>query len=227
VEFKQLFSLDLNFNLWLWPRERLYLYTDTSFWGQKATPGITNPAQGQFDFSKREFDLNAGMAWNYWGPWEGRVFAYSFNNLNRGASQTVPTGFNDGVGLENRYYLSKTYADLGTSAYDVARASFLSLGYYPTKSMVDNQGNQFSPGPFARAYLTLDLWCDWCYLYSDLQLIADKTWRPTLLNVDSGLAMRPLNKLRRLEFRGGTLDSVDLQNNEKETSFYLSLRYIY
>jgi hypothetical protein len=226
-EFKQLFSLDLDLNVWLWRREGLYLFFDGRFWGQKAAPGITNPSQGPFDFSKREFDFSLGPAWNYYGNWEARAFGYSFNNLNRGTSQVAPTGFNDGVGLENRYYLGPVYAALGTPSFDQARASFVSLGYYPTKDMVDGDGVQFKPGPFARAYLTCDLFGDIVYAYADGQLVAERSCLLKLLTVDVGVAVRPFARVPRLEIRLGTEDAFDLQNREAETGLYGSLRYVY
>ncbi len=237
VEFKQLFSIDFNFNLLLWRQEGLYVFSDSSFWGQKSAPGITNPSQGAFDFSKREFDLSAGVAWNYYGSWEARLFAYSFNNLNRGISQVSPSGFTDGIGLENRYYIGQqfadrffigqTYANLGTAAFDPARASFVSMGYYPTKSMVDTAGKLFHPGWFARAYLTLDLWEDRWYLFGDVQFIAEQSFQTRLLNLDAGMAVRPIKAVPRLEFRLGTLDMFNLQGSDMETSFYVSIRYTF
>lgn len=186
-----------------------------------------NPSQGSFDFSKREFDFDLGAAWNYAGSWEARVFAYSFNNLNRGSSQTSPSGFNDGVGLENRFYLGETYAHLGSADFDQARATFLSVGYYPTKTMEDATGNQFKPGPFARAYLTWDLWGEKVYLYSDIQFIAARTFTPTLLNLDAGVAARPFGAVPRLEFRVGTQDILNLRGGDLETGVYLAIRYVF
>ena len=226
-EYNQLFSLDLNFNIWLWRAKRLYAYSNSRFWGQKAAPGITNPTQGAFDFSKREFDFTGGAAWNYYGNWEFRAFAYSFNNLNRGNSQTSPQGFNDGVGLENRYYLNPTYADLGTPAFDKARATFLSIGYYPSKSMVDGEGVEFKPGPFVRAYLIWELYGPKCYLFTDDTYLSNRSLRPALFNTDSGIALRPFDRVPRLEFRLGTEDAIDLLNTDTETSVYLSARYIF
>jgi hypothetical protein len=226
-EFKPIFSIDLDLNVWLWQREGLYVFGDGRFWGQKAAPGITNPSQGAFDFSKREFDFDLGVAWNYYGSWEARAFGYSFNNLNRGTSQVEPTGFNDGVGLENRYYLGPTYAAVGTREFDEARASFVSLGYYPTKDMVDGEGVQFKPGPFARAYLTCGLYGDVAYLYADGQLTAERSLVPKLLSLDAGVAVRPLARVPRLEFRLGTEDVFDLVNREAETGLYGGLRYVY
>jgi hypothetical protein len=227
VEYKPLFLLDLDFNIMLWRQQGLYLFADSSFWGQKAAPGITNPHQGSFDFSKREFDFNLGAAWNYAGPWEARFFGYSFNNLNRGNSQISPNGFNDGVGLENRYYLGETYAHLGTPAFDQARATFLSVGYYPSKTMVDANGKDFKPGPFARAYLTCDLWGEQYYMYGDIQFIAARSFQPTLLNWDAGLAARPFSSIPRLEFRVGTQDILNLQGGDLEIGAYLGIRYVY
>jgi hypothetical protein len=227
VEYHQIFVLDLNFNIMLWPQQHVYLFSDAWFWGQKAAPGITNPTQGAFDYSKREFDFNVGAAWNYAGAWEARAFAYSFNNLNRGTSMVAPVGFNDGVGLENRYYLGRTYADLGTAAFDAARATFLSIGYYPSKSMVDANGNAFRPGPFARAYLTWDVWGEQYYLFGDIQFVAARSMQPTLLNFDAGLAARPFTCVPRLEFRAGALGMLNLQGGDLESSAYLGVRYIY
>src|SRR5262249_53454564 len=151
---------------------------DSSFWGQRATPGVTNPSQGAFDFSKREFDFDGGLAWNYYGALEARAFAYSYNNLNRGMSPVAPKGYADGVGLENRSYLGPAYPNLGTTAYDVTRANFVSAGFYPTKDMVDGNGGYFKTGPFVRAYLTLDVLGPRLYLYTDLQGLGRKSFTP-------------------------------------------------
>jgi len=226
-EFHQLFSLDLDFNLWLWRQQGVYYFLETRFWGQKAAPGITNPSQGVFDFSKREFDLTTGVAWNYAGSWEARAFAYSYNNLNRGNSLTAPSGFNDGVGLENRWYINPVYQLLGTSDFDKARASFVSVGFYPTKDMVDGNGLQFKPGPFVRCYLTLELRGPMCYLFTDTQFIATRSFTSKILMTDTGIAVRPFQQVPRLEFRLGTEDTFDLQGSDLETGGYLSIRYVY
>jgi hypothetical protein len=227
VEFAQLFSLDVDFNIWLWRQEGAYAFLESRFWGQKPQPGVTNANQGVFDFSKREFDLTGGFAWNYAGPWEARVFAYSYNNLNRGDSQVRPTGFNDGVALENRYYLNEAYANLGTADYDKARATFLSCGYYPTKNMVDNDGNPFKPGAFVRGYLTFDLLAEKCYLFTDSQFLTTRMFTPKMVTTDTGIAVRPFEALPRLEFRLGSEDSFDLRGGDPEYSGYLSIRYVY
>jgi len=178
VEYTPVFSVDLHGNLWLARPWGLYGVVDATFWAQKAAPGITNPAQGPFDFSKREADLTAGSAWNYAGRWEARAFAYSLNNLNRGTSVTATAGYADGVGLENQYYLSAECDSLSGPEFDVARAPFLALGYYPTKELVDNRGPPFTPGPFARAYLTLDFVEDRAYLFADGMLTGTRSATP-------------------------------------------------
>jgi hypothetical protein len=227
VGFHALFSGDLNFNLWLWRRQGVYVFNDSRFWGQRAAPGITNPTQGAFDFSKRELDETIGIAWNYYGRLEARVFAYSFNNLNRGASAAQPTGFKDGVGFENRWYVGGSYPDLGRPGFDVARATFLSVGYFPTKELVDVDGNGFQPGPFARAYLTLDVPHTRGYLYSDLQLIGERDLRPREFLADVGFAARPFRRLPYLEFRIGSEDTYDFHLREWALTAYGAIRFIY
>jgi hypothetical protein len=219
--------LDLHFNCWIWQDERVYLFSDARFWAEKAAPGVTNANQGVFDFSKRELDLDLGVAWNYSGSWEARVFAYSSNNLNRGTSQVAPSGYTDGFGLENRYYVGKTYASLGTESFDVARAIFFGAGFYPTKNMADGEGLPFKPGPFARAYLTWDLLGEWCYLYSDTTFIATQSCTPKLLQLDSGIAVRPFASAPRVEFRLGAENSYDLQRRELDMGVYLSIRLVF
>jgi hypothetical protein len=227
VEYTPLFQTEMHFNLWLWRRARLYAFTDLIFWAQRAAPGITNPSQGPLDFSKRQFDLTAGVAWNYTGRWEARAMAYSYNNLNRGQSAVEPAGYNDGVGIENRYYLNSVYDALGTADFDLARAAFVSVGYYPSKDMVDAQGNTFKPGFFARAYLILDVVDEICYLYLDAELINRNTTIPKLLDLDFGVAFRPFPELRRWEFRIGSAEMIDLQFNEIEYSAYGAIRFVF
>jgi hypothetical protein len=226
-EFKPLFALDFDFNLWLWRAQGLYLFSDAHFWGQRAAPGITNPTQGAFDFSKREFDLDAGLAWNYFGLLEARIFAYSLNNLNRGDSAISPSGYADGVGLENRWYFCGSYANLRNPDFDVSRANFLSFGFYPTKDLPDGNGNPFKPGPFVRAYLTLDLCPNWCYVYLDAQGVATRAGTPRTCSVDAGIALRPLTCVPGLELRAGSADSYDLRLHEPETSVYGAVRFNY
>jgi hypothetical protein len=224
VEYLPFFTLDMDFNVWLWPSQHLYLFTDTRFWAQKPGPGITNPSQGYFDFSKRELDFSAGFAWNYDANWEARVFAYSYNNLNRGDSQSSPSGFNDGIGLENRWYLNDEYARLGKTDYDVDRAAFVSCGYYPTKDMIDNDGHLFKPSLFARAYLVYALYEDIFYIYLDTQFLTEKPATPKMLCFDGGLAVYPFPAVPSLQFRLGSEDSYDMQAHEWEASLYLAVR---
>lgn len=228
VPFDPLFSLDLNFNLWVWPQEGLYLYSDTRFWGQKATQGVTNGDQGQFDFSKREFDFSGGAAWNYYRYLEARVFAYSYNSFNRGVDLSKPHGFKDGVGLENRYYLSSIYRLLGTRRYDVTEAAYIGVGYYPTKELFDSNGNSYKPSAFLDAYLVLDFWEEHRgYLYGDIQLIAERPLSARTLYTDLGLALRPLRKVWGLEFRVGAETTYDVQENFARNLVYCALRVVY
>jgi hypothetical protein len=225
--FHPLFAADLNFNLWLWRTQGVYLYEDSTFWGQRAGVGITNPSQGAFDFSKRELDQDVGIAWNYYGRLEARVFAYSYNNLNRGASTTSPIGFKDGAGVENRLYIGGSYPNLGRPGFDVARANFVSLGYYPTKEMVGVDGDGFRPGLFTRAYLTYDLFGPRCYAYGDVELLADRNPKLRFVLLDVGVAVRPFPKLNYLEFRIGSQDRYDVSVSEWLTTLYGAIRFIF
>ena len=226
-EFTPIGDLTLNFNLWICREHHLYGFANGDFWLQKAAPGITNARQGAFDFSKREFDMDIGLAWNYWGAQEFRFSMYSLNNLNRGKYKAKPWGFADGTILENRWYLGDEYTRLGTAEYDIVRANFISAGYYPSKELVDNIGGRFKPGPFLRAYLTLDLFSPKSYLFTDTQLIGDRSFELSLLQEDFGVAFRPFEKAKRLEFRLGGLVVADTQNGETDTSFYGQVRFVY
>ena len=226
-EYHPNFSLDLNLNGWIWRSQGLYLFLDARLWGERSEYGVTNGNDSWFGTSKREVDLSGGAAWNYVGAWEARVFGYTNNNLNRGTSLVNPYGFMDGFGLENRYYLSPEYSRLGQIGFDVARATFLSIGYYPAKDMVGNNGLPFEPGMFLRAYLIYDFW-DWrCYAFGDFQYIGERSFQPRLLLFDVGLAVRPFRSCRQCEFRIGSENTADVEVHNDFSIGYLSLRYIF
>jgi hypothetical protein len=221
------FSLDLNFNFWLWRSQGLYAFADMGLWGETGANGSTNGRDGFLGTSKRQFDLTGGVAWNYWDFLELRAFGYTQNNLNRGTDLSTPIGFQDGFGLENRWYLSPEYAKLGQPGFDVTRATFVSIGYYPSKSMVGNDGQSFQPGLLLRAYLIYDLW-DWpCYVYGDVTYISERSFRPRLLLFDVGLALRPFHACPQCEFRLGGAGAADLQVRNDLNLWYVALRYIY
>jgi hypothetical protein len=226
-EYHPNFCMDLDFNCWIWRSQRLYLFADAAFWGERPEDGVTNSRDGDLGTSKREFDLSGGVAWNYAGSWEARAFGYSFNNLNRGNSAVTPAGFEDGSGLENRYYLSPEYANLGQTGFDVARATFVSIGYYPSKDMVGNDGQVFTPGLFLRAYLTYDFG-DWpCYAFGDATFIAESSFQPKLMLFDLGLAARPFHACPQLEFRLGVDSTGDFQVRDVQNLWYAAVRFIF
>lgn len=227
LEYHPNFSLDLIFNFWLWREHRLYLFADLRLWGQKGEDGVTNPRDGFMGTSKRQFDLTGGAAWNYAGPCELRAFGYTQNNLNRGDNLVRPAGFTDGFGLENRFYLAREYDRLGQAGFDVARASFLSIGYLPSKVLVGNDGEPFKPGLTLRAYLTCDLG-DWpCYLYGDVQYVGEASLEPRLLLLDLGLALVPFRSWRQWEFRAGAESTADFQAGNAFNLWYGAVRYIF
>jgi hypothetical protein len=217
--YHPLYGVTLNFNIWVWPAEGLYLYDETFFW-MGTTHGL--------NFTKRELDLDVGVAWNYYGRLEARVFGYSDNNLNRGISPNQSAGYNDGFGMENRFYLNPIYNALGTSDYDQAKATFLSIGYLPTKTLTSADGAQFHPALFARAYLTCDVFKEYCYVYADTTFITEREpFNAKLLNTDIGAALRPLQQVPRLEFRAGCLDVWDMQVGNARPVGYMSIRYVF
>jgi hypothetical protein len=227
LEYHPNFSLDLNFNCWLWRDQGFYLFADTRLWGERGENGVTNGRDGWLGTSKRQFDLSGGGAWNYAGFWEARAFGYTQNNLNRGFNLVAPAGFHDGFGLENRYYLSLEYEKLGQTGFDVTRANFVSIGYFPSKDMVGNNGDSFRPGLLLRAYLTCDLG-DWpFYVYGDASYISERYLRPRLLLFDLGLAARPFRACRQCEFRFGAENTGDFQAHNVQNLWYVSLRYIF
>jgi hypothetical protein len=220
VPFKPSFALDFDFNIGLLSQKELYLFAQNKFWTQRAAPGITNPSQGKWDFSKREYDLLLGAAWTYFDALEFRVSTYGLNNLNRGDSLSSPFGFKDGILLETRYYFWN--ADI----YDVSRLSFLSIGYYPAKGLVAGDGKEFHPGLFARAYLTYDLTSIRSYVYFDGQFTAEHV-KARLLEMDLGLAARPFVRLPNLEFRIGYDVIGDVQVDSTRNLLYGAIRILY
>jgi hypothetical protein len=226
-EYHPNFSIDVDFNFWVWRSQGFYAFADMRLWGQKAEHGVTNGRDGFLGTSKREFDLSGGGAWNYAGPWEARAFGYTLNNLNRGLDLVTPVGFNDGFGMENRYYLSPEYAKLGQTGFDVARADFVSIGYFPSKDLVGNDGQAFKPGLLLRAILTCDVW-DWpCYLFEDATYISERSLHPKLLLFDVGIAARPFSSCQQCEFRLGVENTADFQVHNVQNLWYASVRLVY
>lgn len=217
VPYDPLFDMNLNLNIGLLPNKKLYIYALTDFWGEKAAPHVTNASQGSFDFSKREWDFDLGIAWNYWGPLELRFSGYAYNNLNRGFSLANPTGYNDGLAIENRYYFANA------NPYDIGKLSFLSIGYIPHGQLVDANGVQFNAGLTARAYLTYDIAVIRSYVYFDGQVKGEGP-KPRLLDYDTGLAVRPWLNFQNLEFRFGLSGVYDVELDHDRALGYLAVR---
>ncbi len=171
-------------------------------------PGQT---QGNIDYTRREFDMTSGVAWNYYGSWELRGVGFDRENFNRGVSQVSPGGTtNDGSGVEQRLYLSDEYAKLGQEGFNISRADFVSLGYFPTKSLVGGDGIQYKPGLFAHAYLTWDVPTTRSYLFLDLeQIFQQSSFKPRMLYSDVGWAINPCATIPKLEIRLGSEFNTD------------------
>jgi len=109
----------------------------------------------------------------------------------------------------------------------VAKATFLSMGYFPSKDMVGNNGQTFQPGLMLRAYLTYNLW-DWpCYVFGDATCISESSFQPRLLLFDVGFAARPLSCCPQFEFRLGVDNTADFQVHNVQNLWYASFRFIF
>jgi hypothetical protein len=221
ILFDPLFALNLDFNFEVIPNKKLYVFTESKFWMQRPGAGITNPSQGNLDFSKRELDFVAGAAWNYVNNLELRVAAYGLNNLNRGVSLSSPSGFQDGVLIENRFYFN------AVDKYDIGKLNFVSVGYFPTKSLVGGNGESFKPSFWARGYFTYDVPFWNSYLYADAQLTAERAISPRLLELDFGLAMRPFERVPYVEVRVGSDLTTDVKDKVTRDLLYAAVRLTY
>ncbi len=221
--FDPLFAATSDFNLRLLANKELYLFWDSKFWAQRPAPGVTNPHQGEFDFSRRELDSELGLAWNFWDSLELRGSAYTLDNLNRGNSEAQGSGGKSGAKLETRYNFGTT------DPYDVGKLSFVGLGYIPTGNLVGANGQSFHPGLFAHAYLTQDLPLSWLssYVYGDVQPIFEHSGALRLLEADIGLAIRPFPRLQNLEFRLGYDGTHDFQAGVTRNLVYGAIRIAY
>ena len=151
-------------------------------------------------------------------------FGYAFNNLNRGNSTINPSGYNDGWGLENRYYFLKD------DMYDVPRLSFLSFGYLPSKCITGGDGITFSPGFFARAYLSYGIWVFFrSFLHLFRRSNALRRWFPpaAFLSLDAGVAARPFECMEGLEFRMGIIDVGDVGASTNRALGYFGFRFVF
>ncbi len=220
VPYDPLFSFDWLLNIALSRDRTWYIFTTGRFWAQKPGDGITNDAQGMLDFSKRQIDLDVGLAWNFYKNFEARAFAYSLNNLNRGNSLERPFGYKDGAGVELRYYFPSTDFDRGLYRY-------LSIGYLPTKELVGNDGEEFHPSLFLAAHLAYDFIPEKFYVYTNLDLFFERPMEARILIADPGIACRPFDHLPNLEFRVGTENFIDLEIGYTRTLLYGAARIIW
>src|SRR5215469_3554702 len=212
LAFDPLVGLTSDFNIGLLPRKQLYLFWQANFWVQSGAAGAPVASQ-------REFDAGLGLAWNYFNSLELRASAYALNNLNRGFSLARPDSYKDGWKIENRYYFGS--GDI----YDVGTLPFVGIGYYPSGSLVGNNGQVFQPGLFAGGYLTQDLATPFrSYLYGGLRLTAESVANPRLLDTDIGFAMRPFSDHQGLELRLGYNRTDDVQAHVTRELVYGAMR---
>lgn len=142
LTYKPMFRLVADLNI---GSEDWYVFAKSAYYAEKPQPGVTtNKHQGQFDFTKRQYDFDVGMAFALAAQTEIRLWTYSQSNINRGNDLNKPYGFKDGAVLALR-------RDSDIVDYRVRFEG----GYYITKELADNAGNSYEPGFFGEATLTL------------------------------------------------------------------------
>src|SRR4051812_10146601 len=220
VEFEPLFDIKLDLNIGLLPHKKLYAVLDADFWGQRSAPGVTNSNYGDYDFSKREYDISFGLAWNVFDRFELRGSLFTSDNLNRGRSETVAADYQNGGLFEARYYLGHNNTDM----YDTGRLSFVSLGYYPGVNLIGGAGREFRAGLFAEAYLALDIPVLRSYVYVDVKAIGQDAVDVRLITVDGGIGIRPFPALPNLELRFGDAFNADINDDITHNLVYGEVR---
>ncbi|HEX7516657.1 MAG TPA: hypothetical protein VF345_05160 [Chthoniobacterales bacterium] len=221
VVFDPRFRSDFNLNLSLLPRKKLYVFLETEFWMQRSSPATTDNNQVVYNFSKREFDINTGFAWNIFDRLELRVSADALNNLNRGNSRTEASGNTDGGQFEARYYFGPA------SIYDVGQLNFVGIGYNPSHNLIGGDGLEFRAGMFAQAYATYSIPALRSYLYGHATLIEQEYGNLRLVTFDAGIATRPFSRVQDLEFRLGNELTADIQAGTTRDLIYGALRAYY
>ena len=221
VVFDPIFKSNFNLNLGLLPWKKLYVFLETEFWMQRSSPGVTNDNQGIYDFSKREFDINTGLAWNVFDRLELRASVDALSNLNRGTSRTKASGYEDGGQLEARYYFGPA------NTFDIGRLNFVGIGYYPAQSFIGGDGSEFRAGMFAQAYAAWNIPALRSYLYGHARFIQEEYGSLRLITFDAGIAARPFSRVQNLEFRLGNELTADVDADTTRDLIYAAIRVYY
>ena len=141
LTYKPMFRIVADINV---GNPNTYVFAKSAYYAEKPQPGVTtNKSQGQFDFTKRQYDFDLGLAHTILPQTELRFWAYSQSNINRGNDLNEPYGFKDGAVVAARHYLANT---LWQGQWEG--------GYYLTKELADNDGNAYQPGLFGEATLS-------------------------------------------------------------------------
>lgn len=185
--YDPLARIQINLNI---GSDNFYVFTTNSFYAEKASPGVTtNSNQGGFDFTKRQYDLELGLAAKPFHDKhiELRAWTISLANLNRGTDPNKPTGFKDGFATEGRYY------------YENGRWwGYGRIGYYFSKELVEPDGEPYKPGLFGGAEGNYDIFDEPKNLYA----FGDITFINANCHAELGLAWRPFTeKSPDTEFR--------------------------
>ncbi len=141
LTYKPMFRIVADVNV---GNQNTYLFAKSAYYAEKPQPGVTtNKSQGQFDFTKRQYDFDIGLAHSILPQTELRFWAYSQSNINRGNDLNEPYGFKDGAVVAARHYFARS---LWVGQWET--------GYYLTKELSDNDGNAYQPGLFSEVTLS-------------------------------------------------------------------------
>jgi hypothetical protein len=211
--YNPLAHIGINLNI---GNDNIYVFDENTLYLERPTPGVTtNPSQGSFDFTKREFDFKIGLAARPFANkhLEFRLWGIALNNLNRGTDPNRPSGFKDGLASEARYYFS------GEKLW-----GYLSGGYYFTKSLIAPNGEPFKPGIFVGGNLNYNLLDvpQKLYAFTDIMVIN------LFGRFEGGLAYRPLKSLPDTEVRFSGSRYLDLnEKSPKETAVLFEIRHYF
>jgi hypothetical protein len=211
--YNPLAHIGINLNI---GNDNIYVFDENILYLERPTPGVTtNPSQGSFDFTKREFDFKIGLAAR---PFANKHFEFSLwgialNNLNRGDNPNKPSGAKDGFAAEGRYYFN------GKKVW-----GYLAGGYYLTKSLVAPNGEPFKPGLFVGGNLNYDLLQVPQKLYAFTNIMVINRFG----RFEGGLAYRPLKSLPDTEVRFSAGKYLDInEQSPGETAVLFEIRHYF
>lgn len=208
--YKPMFRLTADINAGY---QNLYLFFNSAYYTEKPTPGVTtNKGQGKFDFTKRQYDFNVGVAYSPIRNFEVRFWAYSQSNINRGKDLNTPYGFKDGAASSLNYYLKKGRI----------RGTLIG-GYYFTKELADTNGDPYKPSVFSEIDLSVPLNKTFS-VFTETWLMTERPVKLKQMDALYGVAYRPYKNKSHNEFRLYLERDVGFNGAPERNQFILEYR---